>query len=209
LGLKKWGYIAAGAVVVAVAVVGLAVGVFGVGKSSGAQAKAGETPTVTPSGASGPGFAGRGLGQRGGSGPGVGFGGGFGGLANVVDSAAGAIGISSSDLTTALRNGESVAQVASDHGVSLDTVKTAVLKAEQTQLAQAVSDERITQAQANQLSQNLSSRIDQMLNNTSAFAGGPNGGGPNGASGANGRGFGGRGFRGGVGQGGPMGSTGQ
>ncbi len=128
----------------------------------------------------------------------------------MVDSAASAIGISSSDLTTALRNGESVAQVASDHGVSLDKVKAGVLNAEQTQLAQAVSDERITQAQADQLSQNLSSRIDQMLNNTSAFAGGPDGGGPNGASGANGRGFGGqRGFGRNGGRGGPAGSTGQ
>ncbi len=169
--MKKWGYIAAGAVAVVVVVIGLAVGVFGLGKSGGAQANASETPTVTPSGASGAGFAGRGFGPRGGSGPGGGFAGGFGGLANVIDSAASAIGISSSDLTTALRNGESVAQVASDHGVSIDTLKTAVLNAEQTQLAQAVSDERITQAQADQLSQNLSSRIDQMLNNTGALRG--------------------------------------
>lgn len=199
--MKKWGYVAAGALAVVVVVAGLAVGVFGLGKSSGAQAKTGETPTVTPSGASGAGFAGRGFGPRGGSGaPGAGFGGGFGGLANVLDSAAGAIGISTSDLTTALRNGESVAQVASDHGVSLDTVKTAVLNAEQTQLAQAVSSERMTHAQADQLSQNLSNRIDQMLNNTGAFSGGPNGGGFGGQRGPR---------RNGGAASGPMGSTGQ
>ena len=62
-----------------------------------------------------------------------------------------ALGMTDADLRTALQGGQTIAQVAADKGVAIDTV-TAALKADlQTRLATAVTDGKMTQAQADQI----------------------------------------------------------
>jgi hypothetical protein len=101
------------------------------------------------------GFFGRGLGGN--RGPGMGMGGpgrgmgdrgpGFGGQA-VFDAAAKALGLTSADLQTQLRSGQTLEQIATTKKVDIKTVQAAMLAALKTQLDQDVKDGRITQAQA-------------------------------------------------------------
>lgn len=52
------------------------------------------------------------------------------------------------DLRTELQAGKTIAQLAEEKSVSLDTITSAILAARQEMLAQAVTDGRLTQAQA-------------------------------------------------------------
>jgi hypothetical protein len=103
-------------------------------------------------------FLGHGLG--GGRGPGMGGPGGnrgmgdrgpgFGGGQAVFDAAAKALGLSSADLQTQLRSGQTLEQIAKAKNVDVKTVQAAMLAALKTQLDQDVKDGRITQAQADE-----------------------------------------------------------
>lgn len=67
-----------------------------------------------------------------------------------LEVAATALGITADELRTELEAGKSIAQVASDKGVAVETV-TAALKADlESRLTQAVTDGKITQAEADQ-----------------------------------------------------------
>ena len=59
-----------------------------------------------------------------------------------------ALGMTEADLRTELQAGKSIADVASAKSVSLDTIVNAVVTAEQARLQQAVTDGKLTQAQA-------------------------------------------------------------
>jgi hypothetical protein len=100
---------------------------------------------------------------------------------------AGALEISEADLLTALRSGQSIAEVAEAQGVDLNVV-TAALVAEQGELlAQAVTDGRLTQEEADERLANFEEKLPELLERA-GVPGGP------------GRGFGGLG---GFGFGGP------
>ena len=87
--------------------------------------------------------------------------------------AAGAIGISEADLTTALQSGQSMADVATANGVDPQKVIDALVADAQAKLAARVASGDITQAQADQMSADLVPRVTDHVNN----AGGPGGAG--------------------------------
>lgn len=151
--------IAAAAISVS-ALTGGAIGLAVFGPSSvGAQTGAATTTTVPSNAAPQP--------PRG-DGPGGhwqhGFGGdmdrGMGGAAV----AAKAIGISETDLTTALRSGKTLAQVAKSHGVAAAKVVDAMVADAKTKVAADVKAGRLTQAEADKLQADLQTRITDMVN---------------------------------------------
>jgi hypothetical protein len=81
----------------------------------------------------------------------------------VIDSAAKAIGIDSNTLVTQLESGKTVAQVADQHHVSLDKVKSQITDDAKSRLDQYVKTDAISQQEANQLQQDLQSRLDPVL----------------------------------------------
>lgn len=87
-----------------------------------------------------------------------------GGTADSLDAAAGAIGISTSELVSALREGRTIAEVAEAHDVSVAEVVDAVVVAEQDRLDELVADGRLTQEQADALSADLEERATDLLN---------------------------------------------
>ncbi len=84
--------------------------------------------------------------------------------AGIVKSAAGAIGIDPKDLVKELKGGKSIADVADEHGVSLDTVKSRITSDAKTKLDQAVVGGKIDQAKADELLKKFSDRLDDILN---------------------------------------------
>ena len=80
--------------------------------------------------------------------------------------AAGAIGISRDDLVTALRSGQSIAQVAQSKGVDVQKVIDAIVADARTRLAEKVQSGDLTQAQADERLANLSQRVTDMVNRT-------------------------------------------
>ncbi len=88
--------------------------------------------------------------------------------------AAKAIGISESDLRTALMSGQSIAQVAQSKGVDPSTVIAAMVTDAKGRLADEVKAGRVTQAQADERAAGLDQRIADEVNH----AGGPGRRGP-------------------------------
>jgi hypothetical protein len=88
--------------------------------------------------------------------------------------AASYIGLSTDKLTTELRSGKSMAQVARANGKSVDGLKTAILNAAEKRLDQAVTDGNLTRAQANQILADKRSSIGQLVNQKGLS--GPSGG---------------------------------
>jgi hypothetical protein len=110
-----------------------------------------------------------------------------------LDAAAKAIGISADDLRTALQGGRTLAQVAKDKGVDQATLVDELVTAAKARLADDVKAGRISQAQSDQLTADLKTRITEQVTSTRP-AGGPGG-------------RGGHGFGSGRPPGGPEGST--
>ena len=109
--------------------------------------------------------------SRGGFG-GPGFGRGF-GRSDDLAAAATYLGLSQSDLQTKLQSGKTLAQVAnSTSGKSSSGLIDALVKAEQAKLQAAVTAGTLTQAQADQLSANLKTRITNLVNGTLPARGG-------------------------------------
>ena len=98
-------------------------------------------------------------------GPGGGFGG-PGGGGHDLSTAATALGMSEADLRTALESGKTLADVAKDKSVSVDTLIAALVKAEKDQIAKAVTDKKITQAQADERLADLTKRVTDRVNST-------------------------------------------
>jgi polyhydroxyalkanoate synthesis regulator phasin len=85
------------------------------------------------------------------------------GVVTSLDAAADLMKISREQLATELRSGKSLAQVASDHGVTRDQLKAALLGEAKTKLDEAVRNGRMTQAQADEAYAALQNRIDAMV----------------------------------------------
>jgi hypothetical protein len=75
-----------------------------------------------------------------------------------------ALGIEETALKTELQAGKTIADVAKAKSVDLTVVSNALLEAEKTNLAQAVKDGRLTQAQADERLANAQTHITGMLN---------------------------------------------
>jgi hypothetical protein len=83
-----------------------------------------------------------------------------------------ALGITEAELRTELQAGKSVADVATAKNVSLDTVINAIVAAETPRLNQAVTDGKLTQAQADQRLADLKANLPTMLAQKGMFDGG-------------------------------------
>ncbi|MEP7369702.1 MAG: hypothetical protein ABI662_08610, partial [Dermatophilaceae bacterium] len=80
------------------------------------------------------------------------------------DAAAKALGMTADQLHTAMEGGKSLAAVAKAKGVSVTTVVKAMVASAQGQLATAVKDGKLTQAQADKLKTSLTQRITDRVN---------------------------------------------
>jgi transposase-like protein len=85
-------------------------------------------------------------------------------LKDAAQAAAKEIGVSTSDLKDAHKNGKSIAQVAKDHGKSVDDVVNAIVKAASADVDQAVKDGKLDSQKADQIKQNLPDRAKQLVN---------------------------------------------
>lgn len=84
---------------------------------------------------------------------------------NGLDAAAKALGISTSDLETKLRDGSTIAQVAKSKGVDVNKVIDAMVADAHAKLDDAVKNGRLTQKQADALATRIKDRVTQMVNN--------------------------------------------
>jgi ribosomal protein S20 len=82
-----------------------------------------------------------------------------------LDAAAKALGVSTDDLRTQLRNGQTIAQVAQDRNVDKQKVIDAMVKDAQAHLDQAVKDGKLTADQANQRKADLQQHITSLVDN--------------------------------------------
>ncbi len=107
----------------------------------------------------GPGFHhGRGFGHPGGRHFKFGFRG------HKLDVAAKYLGMTDAALRTALQNGKTLAGVARDRDKSVDGLVNAILAESNKKIDQAVKDERLTKAQADELKSGLKQRITDLVN---------------------------------------------
>jgi hypothetical protein len=108
-----------------------------------------------------------GRGPGGPGGPGFGFGGHGHGPGGELAAAAAYLGISQDTLVTDLRSGKTLGQVAdATAGKSKAGLVAALVAQEKAELAQAVTNGRLTQAQADRLSAALEQRVTNMVDGT-------------------------------------------
>ena len=86
----------------------------------------------------------------------------------IVTSAADAIGVSAGNLRNELKDGKSIADVAAEHNVSLDTVKSKITSDVKARLDKAVANGKITQAREDQMMQRLANNLETILNKKKA-----------------------------------------
>ncbi|TML96843.1 MAG: hypothetical protein E6G03_04130 [Actinobacteria bacterium] len=97
-------------------------------------------------------------------GPGRGFG--HFGFFDRLDAAASYLGLTAAQLGTELENGKSLAQVAKDHGKSVDGLISALVASAKQKLDQAVAAGRLTNAQETEMLNGLKDRITNLVNST-------------------------------------------
>jgi hypothetical protein len=104
--------------------------------------------------------------QSGDFGPGIGFG--FGGMhvgfGVELGAAATHLGLTEAQLRSDIESGQSLAQIATAQGKSVDGLKQALIADAKSHLDQAVKDGKLTAAQETQFLNDLSSRIDDLVN---------------------------------------------
>jgi hypothetical protein len=88
---------------------------------------------------------------------------GFGHRLADLDVAAGYLGISEDALRASLREGSTLAEIAEEKGKSVEGLKDALVAAAKADLAEAVEDGRITEAQRNEILADLPDRIDDLV----------------------------------------------
>jgi hypothetical protein len=104
--------------------------------------------------------------QSGDFGPGIGFG--FGrmhvGFGVALGAAATYLGLTDAQLRSDVESGQSLAQIATAQGKSVDGLKQALIADAKSHLDQAVKDGKLTAAQETEFLNDLSSRIDDLVN---------------------------------------------
>jgi len=129
----------------------------------------------------GPGMMGGGLG-RGMMGRGLGWGMMGDSQDSLIAVAADKLGMTVDELQTQLKDGKTIADLASEKGVDLQSIVDAFMTSRQEALSQAVTDGKITQEQADQMLENMRDMVEDHLNGEMpAF-------GPGGCGGMGGRG---------------------
>ena len=111
-----------------------------------------QSPTATPTAPGGPGHGGPGRGPAFGRPGGV----------DMVSAVAQALGMTTQDVTTQLRAGKTLADLAQSKGVSQDTVKQAIANAEKAAVDAAVTAGRLTADQATQAKQRIDQEVASM-----------------------------------------------
>lgn len=91
----------------------------------------------------------------------------------IVESSATALNISADDLRAELQAGKSIADVAAEKGVSLDTVKAQITSDAQARLDEAVANGKITQERADQAMTKLTENLDEILSKSKQGAATP------------------------------------
>jgi len=86
------------------------------------------------------------------------------GMTQTHDAAAKALGMTSDELYNAVQGGKSLADIAKDQKVSVDSLVKAMVAAAESQLATAVKDGTLTQAQADTMKSSLTQRITDQVN---------------------------------------------
>jgi hypothetical protein len=81
-----------------------------------------------------------------------------------LGAAASYLGVTEAALETSLRNGSTLADIATEKGKSVAGLKAALVTAAKADIAQAVKDGRLTEAQQTELLADLSDRIDGLVN---------------------------------------------
>lgn len=81
------------------------------------------------------------------------------------------LGLTETELMTALRDGKTIAQLAQEKGVSTETIVNALVAAEKARLDQAVADGKLTQAQADALLKVAQVMAPSYLEGTGKFGG--------------------------------------
>jgi hypothetical protein len=99
-----------------------------------------------------------------GVGPGRGHHGGFGHHFGHLDAAASYLGVTEETLRTSLGEGETLAEIAKEQGKSVDGLKNALVTAAKADIAAAVKDGRLTEAQQTKILADLPGRIDDLVN---------------------------------------------
>jgi hypothetical protein len=79
----------------------------------------------------------------------------------ILDAAAKTLGMTTADLTTELQSGKTLADIAAEKKVDVAALKQAMIDAAKAQVDQAVTDGKLTQAQADQ----LKTKIDTLAQN--------------------------------------------
>ena len=92
-----------------------------------------------------------------------------------LSAAATALGLTEDALRTELQAGKSLATIAGEKGVAVDTVVTALVDAAKARVAQAVTEGRLTQAQADARLADLQQRVTDRVNSAVPLRG-PGGG---------------------------------
>lgn len=81
-----------------------------------------------------------------------------------LDAVATALGIDASELRDALESGKTIADVAADKGVDVQTVIDAIVADMSSHLDQAVADGKLTQEQADEIKANATQRATALVN---------------------------------------------
>jgi len=89
---------------------------------------------------------------------------GFGVFPGMINSVATFLGMSPTDLQTALRNGQTLAQVAQAHGKSTSDLKTFLTNQLKTQLDQQLANGKITSQQETNILDAANAHLDQLIN---------------------------------------------
>ena len=97
-------------------------------------------------------------------GPGRGGHGGFGRGRVNLEAAAEALGLTTEELRTQLRDGQTITAIAEAEGVDVETVKAAMLAAFRSRQQELVTAERLTQDQADANTAAFEERLDELVN---------------------------------------------
>ena len=84
--------------------------------------------------------------------------------ASLLDDAASYLGLTEAELRTKLRNGNSLADIATEQGKSVDGLVDALVAAEKKQLGAAVKAGKLTDAQRDRIETNLEDRVTDAVN---------------------------------------------
>jgi hypothetical protein len=95
-----------------------------------------------------------------------------------LEAAAQALGLSPDDLETQLHSGKSIAQIATDKGVDLNAVITAIVNAHAAEIDADVAAGKITRAEADEHKADLKEHVTDMVNKTPPPPHGPKDHGP-------------------------------